>query len=897
MNTGSALARFTITLSQAVTEPVQVEWFTSDGTAKAGVDYAANKGTVVFAPGETAKTVDILVYGRAVGSEDRSFFVEMLPPTNAILGTSIGECIITVDTSGSTPVTAIIVPTGPKGDKGEPGKDAVSPDPAEIAIEVAPLIDVGSTVLTAEGTESQDHPDQTTVKAVARRVAYAAPAKIATVVLADGDNTIPASTLSGVNFSASGFYPRVWRAGSFITLNWSVTSIGQLVIKSAVAGDVLYAVEYMTASVLNSISEIERQFEKAAYNKLRSFQKGNTVNAGDALFNEADLTYYEWKGPYPKVVPASSTPASAGGIGPTAWVSVGDASYRTFLKTTAGAGGVGYDKTLTYVNNTVGKELQNQGSDIDALESKLPYAVRSLPTVLKKANDGETITIACYGDSLTYGQDTSATGGQPPINGATQGRSPKPYPEMLGTSLSTIGITATIRNRGYPGDTSADGLTRWATDIASDVAIIMYGTNDAINAGGTGLVSVDDFRKNIVTMIEREAAKGAAVILMSPPNVAERIKNAQIAPYRAQVRLLAEAYGLPFIDAAEQLETITNLWTDNLHLTTFGYTELGWHIASLFANREGSILTVGAGQLFHPTDHIGYGGSTSFKVVSGSKGANYLIELAAGQVYAIGVYCDEDVIPVIHSVNSQVDNSAISAYYAGAPSATSGVKTAGLAHASSLGYRQKLTAQKLSKGYRTLYLLNNGTAFAYIEAVEFQSISQPAMTLGFFAKSDALSGIHQPARISNATNGWVAADVSRMLTADCQFCARLTLGTEAIGGIALMNGFQVVPNTFSDNVIMAIRSGAILGIREIINGVVGADTPASGVFPATGTWTGEIEMEIVGTTCNVYVDGVLKVTKTGITVNRGYPALYGQSAQRITCHSALIKGYTKAIYE
>lgn len=333
MNTGSALARFTITLSQAVTEPVQVEWFTSDGTAKAAVDYAPAKGTVIFAPGETAKTVDILVYGRAVGSEDRTFYVEMLPPTNAILGASIGECIITVDTSGSTPVTAIIVPTGPKGEKGDPGEDGVSPDPAEIAIEVAPLIDVGSTVLTAEGTASQSHPDQTTVKAIARRVAYSAPAKIATVTLADGDNTLSNSSLTGeaVNFTASGFSPRVWRAGNFITLNWSVTPIGELVIKSAVAGDVLYAVEYQTSSVLNSISEIDRQYEKATYNKLRSFQKGNTVKAGDALFNEADLTFYEWKGTYPaggKIVPPASTPASSGGVSSTAWMPVGDATLR-----------------------------------------------------------------------------------------------------------------------------------------------------------------------------------------------------------------------------------------------------------------------------------------------------------------------------------------------------------------------------------------------------------------------------------------------------------------------------------------------------------------------------------------------------------------------------------------
>ncbi|HCR2142042.1 TPA: hypothetical protein OND26_003538 [Enterobacter kobei] len=660
-----------------------------------------------------------------------------------------------------------------------------------------------------------------------------------------------------------------------------------------------FGVKHYTIDGMNYLS----QQAMAAYGYViltgKTFTTGATINnPNEVLLNTADGEYYKWTGSFasgPKVVPANSTPASTGGIAPGAWIGVGDSSLRAALAALSGAGLVGFDSAQNYAANTVGGEIKFIESEIADLQSNLPYAVRTLASVLKKANDGTAITIACYGDSLTYGQDTSATGGQPPINGATQGRSPKPYPEALGTSLSTIGITATIRNRGYPGDTSADGLTRWASDVASDVSIIMYGTNDALKTGA--LVSVDDFRKNVVKMIERETAKGAAVVLMSPPNVAERIKNAQIAPYRAQIKYLADAYGLPFIDAAEQLETITNLWTDNLHLTTFGYNELGWHIASLFANRQGSIQTVGAGQLFHPTDHIGYGGSTSFKVVSGSKGANYLIELSAGQTYAIGVYCHEDVLPVIHSVNSQGTNSSISAYYAGAPSTTSGVKTAGLAHQSSLGYRQKLTAQKLCKGYRTLYLLNNGTTFAYIEAIEFQSISQPAMTLGFFAKSDALSGIHQPARISNATNGWVAVDTTRMLTADCQYCARLTLGTEAIGGLALMNGFQVAPNNFTDNAIMAIRSGAVLGIREIINGVVGTDTSANGVFPATGTWTGEIEMEITGTTCNVYVDGVLKVTKTGVTINRGYPAVYGQSAQRLTCHSALIKGYTKALYE
>ena len=277
MNTGSALARFTITLSQAVIEPVQVEWFTSDGTAKAAVDYAANKGTVVFAPGETAKTVDILVYGRAVGTEDRSFFVEMLPPTNAILGAAIGECVIHVDTTGSVPVTQIIVPTGPQGVQGksayqsyldtttdvppmteEQWLESLKGDPQEIAEAVAPLIDVGATVLTAEGTETLGHPDATTVKAVARRVAYAAGAKIATTVLADGDNTLSDTDISGdaVDFAGAGFVPKILRAGAFFNAQWKLNQDGTITIYGATAGDILYAVQYDFVSDYNSRSSV-----------------------------------------------------------------------------------------------------------------------------------------------------------------------------------------------------------------------------------------------------------------------------------------------------------------------------------------------------------------------------------------------------------------------------------------------------------------------------------------------------------------------------------------------------------------------------------------------------------------------------------------------------------------
>lgn len=355
MNTGSVLAQFTISLSMAVNEPVSVDWFTSDGTAKAGVDYAANRGTVVFAPGQVAKTVDILVYGRAVGTEDRSFYVEMLPPTNAILGAPIGECVIHVDTTGSQPVTEIIVPTGPRGaqgksayqtwlDLGNTGTeqdfiDSLKPSAEDIADDVLPLLNVGSAQITAEGTDALAKPDSTTVKAVARRVAFASPARIATVTLANGNNTITAGNLTGdpIDFNASGFVPKVLHNGALTEPSWSVLDTGQLVIYGATAGDVLYAVQYDTSSAKRRYA-IQEQTESSYYQKLLSFEAGSPrplTSKRDVLLyaagNSGAGEYYYWDGAFPKTVPAGSTPASSGGVGIGMWISAGNATTRSDL--------------------------------------------------------------------------------------------------------------------------------------------------------------------------------------------------------------------------------------------------------------------------------------------------------------------------------------------------------------------------------------------------------------------------------------------------------------------------------------------------------------------------------------------------------------------------------------
>jgi len=634
----------------------------------------------------------------------------------------------------------------------------------------------------------------------------------------------------------------------------------------------------------------------------KTFTTGATINnPNEVLLNTADGEYYKWTGSFAggsKVVPANSTPASTGGIGPGGWLGVGDASLRSALAALSGAGLVGFNGSQSYPANTVGAELISLGNDTQSLLAQRPSAVKSLATALKKINDGNAITIAWYGDSLTYGVDTSATGTNPPVNGATETRSAKPPTEALQTALGSSGITATVNNRGYPGDTSVLGFTRWASASATDVSIIMYGTNDALR--GSALVPIDTYRSQMCQWIEREISKGAAVILIAPPKVSGVADNKKVSPYRAQVKYLAGLYGIPYIDASEQLSTITSMWTDGTHLTTFAYFELGWHIAALFSSREEKARSIAGGAFFLPQDNIVPTTNIALRTESLAVGG-YLYQLGANaaQDIAFGGYFEEDVIPVIHSYNASPNAVTLRANYGGAPDSSNlaGVPSVEIVHAPADGIRQRLYLARVNKGYRLFNILNVSTSqVGYIEAIEFIPVKDCLSTNnGLLMKLNNLSGTHKPSRYYGSFSYWWAVDQSLKLVKTSSFVARLTLSDADHCGIALVNGMQNNAGLFNGNSLCAFRIAGALVIREYVNGVA-TDTSTGSVFPATGEWTGEIEMSISGTTLTVYVDGTLKATKTGLTNVQGYPALMAKPTQKLMCHSAWITGYSKPYF-
>ena len=97
-NTGTKSVTFTVTLSAASDAPVTVTYATADGTATlAGGDYRAASGTVTFAPGQTSKTITVLVNGDRLAEDDEYFYVNLTGATGAGIANGSGYATIQDD--------------------------------------------------------------------------------------------------------------------------------------------------------------------------------------------------------------------------------------------------------------------------------------------------------------------------------------------------------------------------------------------------------------------------------------------------------------------------------------------------------------------------------------------------------------------------------------------------------------------------------------------------------------------------------------------------------------------------------------------------------------------------------------------------------------------------------
>ena len=92
---------FTVTLNRAFSRPVTVNYATSDGTARAGEDYAAASGTLTFAAGVVEQSVDVPVLDDATDEVEETFTLTLSNASGAIIGD--GEATGTIVNSDPMP--------------------------------------------------------------------------------------------------------------------------------------------------------------------------------------------------------------------------------------------------------------------------------------------------------------------------------------------------------------------------------------------------------------------------------------------------------------------------------------------------------------------------------------------------------------------------------------------------------------------------------------------------------------------------------------------------------------------------------------------------------------------------------------------------------------------------
>ena len=89
------------------TETVTVRYTTADGTARAGSDYTARSGTLVFQPGQQAKTIDVPVSDDTRQEGNETFTVSLSSPQNATLRKEVGTATIEDNDGTDLPTLAI----------------------------------------------------------------------------------------------------------------------------------------------------------------------------------------------------------------------------------------------------------------------------------------------------------------------------------------------------------------------------------------------------------------------------------------------------------------------------------------------------------------------------------------------------------------------------------------------------------------------------------------------------------------------------------------------------------------------------------------------------------------------------------------------------------------------
>ncbi|MGE2346604.1 hypothetical protein [Enterobacter asburiae] len=290
------------------------------------------------------------------------------------------------------------------------------------------------------------------------------------------------------------------------------------------------------------------------YITMDSFQAGATLTLPNQVLRDtATGEYYRWDGTFPKTVPAGSTPASSGGVGTGAWLSVGDAILRSNLKSedddkgdalftvkqpfTGAVGLTGHENNSLFINvkqfgaigEAVYHPLSERYSTLTDAQAHYPFV-----TSLVQSIDWAAWQAALNTGRVVYGTDNAyvITDTLLPVSGGG----------IIGLGINkwVAGFTATFNPNLTTGTTFlmyGSGAKTYTVDCVSNMdksggVVVNPSASDPYTATAPA-PSYDllDFTNADASGATRSTLKGFSVGILMPESGSVRLENFRIVPY------------------------------------------------------------------------------------------------------------------------------------------------------------------------------------------------------------------------------------------------------------------------------------------------------------------------------------------------------------------------------
>jgi lysophospholipase L1-like esterase len=232
----------------------------------------------------------------------------------------------------------------------------------------------------------------------------------------------------------------------------------------------------------------------------------------------------------------------------------------------------------------------NVDGHVKLADAMLPVLKRTIGPELrtrKKLLSGKPVKVVCFGDSVTG------------VYYHTGSR--RAYTDMLGIALQRISGAANVEmiNAGISGHTTVNALSRIDRDVLlhkPDLVTVMFGLNDMAR------VSLEDYRANLKTIVEKCRAIGSEVVLETPNNVINTSSRPieKLIRYCDVVRAVGHELGVPVCDSYRQLSGVRAndafdwrlLMSDSIHPNMDGHKRIAEQLAQTITGLKVSLTNV-----------------------------------------------------------------------------------------------------------------------------------------------------------------------------------------------------------------------------------------------------------------------------------------------------------------